>query len=729
MDRGKLKGIRRLHRAFVAPVLAVFVMLASAAAAQANTVTVNTTSDAAPASGECSGNPGDCSLRQAVDAAQPGDTLALSANTYSLTLGTDIEIDKSITIEGAGVSSTSIDGSQNSAGNTVAPARIFRVDGANLTIEKLTLTGGDDGADENCPNGCETLQENGGGALFNNGGTITVTNAAFTNDGGSLGGAISTNGGSVSLTGVSFTDDGGYIGGALFARSGTVTGSGVTFFQDATAADDNAAAYLYGGTVSFTNTTVADSGGAASRGGGIDNGGASLTLINDTLSGNARGSLLTDQGASTTVQNTIIGAGFSDGSDFACIAPGFGDDVNGRTTASAITSDGGHNIDQDGHCGLSGATDVSGQDPMLAPIFDNGGGLSTQALLAGSPALADPASTNCPSTDARGQARPTGKCDIGAFEAVQIGPPDASTGDADNITDTSADLSATINLDGEAGGFHFVYGTSPSQLTSSSPVAAAGVVSSDTAETETLSGLNPGTTYYYDAAADNATASTLAQNIESFKTDAGPPVISNVNVDSVTDTTATIDFTIDPAGADTQYFVEYGHTTDYDRETQPVAIGSTPGPQNLSVTLTDLDPASTYHFDVLATNSVQQVDSGDNQFGTDQQVAGTAGMQVTVTDGAFTDGECPSGGDTTVDWGDHFSDTDADIECDGGSFTLTDTHTYAGPGRYLIQIEYGDLDSVTDEYAEIDSPADAPTNTSPPTIAGVPEEGQTLTTR
>ena len=309
---------------------------------------------------------------------------------------------------------------------------------------------------------------------------------------------------------------------------------------------------------------------------------------------------------------------------------------------------------------------------------------------------------------------------------MKIGPPDASTGDADNITDTSADLSATINLDGEAGGFHFVYGTSPGQLTSSSPVAAAGVVSSDTQETETLSNLNPGTTYYYDAVADNATASTTAPNPGSFTTDAGPPVISNVNVASVTDTTATIDFTIDPAGADTQYFVEYGHTTDYDRETQPVDIGSTPGPQNLSVTLTDLDPASTYHFDVLATNSVQQVDSGDNQFGTDQQVAGTAGMQVTVTDGAFTDGECPSGGDTTVDWGDHFSDTDADIECDGGSFTLTDTHTYAGPGRYLIQIEYGDLDQVTDEYAEIDSPADAPTNTSPPTIAGIPEQGQTL---
>ena len=155
-----------------------------------------------------------------------------------------------------------------------------------------------------------------------------------------------------------------------------------------------------------------------------------------------------------------------------------------------------------------------------------------------------------------------------------------------------------------------MYGTSPDQLTSSSPVVAAGVVSSDTAETETLSNLTPGTTYYYDAVADNATASTLASNPVSFETDAGPPVISNVNVDSVTDTTATIDFSIDPQGADTSYEVELGPDTNYGQQTpaQPQDIGSTPGPQNLSVTLTNLDPASTYHFDVVATNSVQPVD-------------------------------------------------------------------------------------------------------------------------
>jgi hypothetical protein len=722
MDRGKSNGYRRWHRALGAPLLAAFVLLASAAAAQASTIVVNTFSDAAPNANECSGTPGatDCSLRQAVDKAQSGDIVQLPAGSYSLTLGSDIDITRSLTIEGDTTADTTIDGSQNTADGTLAPARILRVDGAPVTIENLTLTGGDDAADENCPNGCETLQENGGGALFNNGGSIGLAGVAFTNDGGGLGGAISTNGGSVSLTDVSFTDDDGFIGGALFARGGTVTGNRVTFYNDAPLATDNAAVYLYGGTASFTNTTVANNGGASSRGGGIDNGGAALTLINDTLSGNVRGALLTDQGASTTVENTIIGAGFSDGVDFACIAPGHTDDINDRTTANAVTTDGGHNIDQDGHCDLSGPGDVSGQDPMLVPIADNGGPTLTQALLAGSPALGDPATSDCPTVDQRGETRPSGKCDIGAVEAVVLAPPGgtptASTGDSANVTDTSADLSATINLRGEAGGFHFVYGTSQGELTSSSPETAAGVVSSDTPETETLSNLSPGTTYYYLASADNATASTAASNVEQFTTAPGPPVISNVNVDSVTDTTATLAFSIDPQGGDTSYYVEYGPDSNYGQQTQPVDIGSSPGAQNLSVTLTDLSPGSSYQFQVVASHSGQQpVDSGNDQFATDVQITGETGSQVTVTNGAWTDGDCPTAANTTVDWGDGTSDTDAQIECNqDGSFTLTDTHTYASPGHYLIQIEYGDLDATSDEYAAISAPNSPPPSSPPP---------------
>jgi hypothetical protein len=551
MDRGQPNSNRRMRRPLLAPLLAILMLLAAAAVAQADTIDVNTTSDAPASPAECSGVADDCSLRQAIDKAQPGDSVQLGSGHYGLTLGSTIEIAKSLAIDGGGLNATSIDGSLNVANN--AQNRILRVDdGAQVTIQDVTFTGGFDGNDEGCCGG-SVFNLRGGGAIFNASGTLTLQNVAFSdNPGGHLGGAISNNG-TLDMRDVSFTNDQADIGGALFSR-GNVTATGVTFEKDATSATDEAAVYLLSGNASFTNTTVVGSGGASSRGGGIHNADAILTLTNDTLSNNIRGSLLTDRGATTKVANTIIADGFSDG-DGDCVAPGLpsGD----GTTAKAITTDLGGNLDQDNSCGLSGTSgDVPGKDPKLVPITDNGGPTRTEALLAGSPALGDPStSSDCPTVDQRGTSRPDGKCDIGAFEAVLFASPTASTGGADGITDTTADLSATINLQGEAGGFHFLYSTSPDLAgATSSPEAAAGVPDRDTLETDTLDNLAPDTTYYYKAVADNATASTLAPTKGQFTTLPGPPVVSGATVASVTDTTATITFSIDPEGSDTTYF-------------------------------------------------------------------------------------------------------------------------------------------------------------------------------
>ena len=80
-------------------------------------------------------------------------------------------------------------------------------------------------------------------------------------------------------------------------------------------------------------------------------------------------------------------------------------------------------------------------------------------------------------------------------------------------------------------------------------------------------------------------------------------------------------------------------------------------------TLTGLDPGSTVHFDVVASNDIQQnVDSGDNSFNTLQQVTGVAGLPVTVTDSG-TLSSAQRSDDTTVDWGDGSTDTGAQIQC------------------------------------------------------------------
>ena len=84
----------------------------------------------------------------------------------------------------------------------------------------------------------------------------------------------------------------------------------------------------------------------------------------------------------------------------------------------------------------------------------------------------------------------------------------------------------------------------------------------------------------------------------------GPPIVANVHVVSLTATTATLGFTINPNGSDTTYVVEYGPSASYGQATEPVNIGATRGEQSLTHALTGLQPNHTYHFAVVATNAL-----------------------------------------------------------------------------------------------------------------------------
>ncbi|MGN6869636.1 MAG: beta strand repeat-containing protein [Solirubrobacteraceae bacterium] len=713
-----------MRRSIQVPLLAILLLLVCAGVATASTITVTRTDD--PTGDQnCLGADTACSLRQAIVAENGtagGDTIVLGSGTYSLTQGTNLDITKSLTLTGAGVHATSIDGSQNIANNLTN--RILRIDsGASVAIQNLTFTGGDDANDEGFCGGCSVFTENGGGAIFNATGTLMLQDVAFTdNPGGFLGGAVS-NSGSLNMQDVSFANDQGEIGGALFSR-GSVTATGVTFANDATGATDEAAVYLFSGSASFTNTTVVGNGGASKRGGGIHNAGATLTLTNVTLSDNVRGSLLTDQGATTNVANSIIANGFSDG-DGDCVAPNL-PSGNG-TTDNAITHDQGGNLDQDNSCGLTvAAGDVPGGDPKLASLVDNGGATSTEALLAGSAALGAANEAKCPATDQRGFDR-ADPCDIGAFEAVFAGVPSVTTQAASNVQETQADLHADVDFAGEAGAYRFRWGTAADALNNSTGEIGGGVVSSSTSETTTVNTLSPGVTYFFQAFADNATG-TAAGEVMQFTTPAGPPVISNVRVASVTDTTATIDFTIDPQGSDTSYVINYGPDTGYGNTFGTFDAGSTPGPQPQEVTLTNLGPSSTIHFQIDASNGVQQdVKSDDQSLTTDERIVGNVGDTFDVSDSGSA-GFCPD--HPTIDWGDD-SSSEGGISCfpgsgDGMDYAVDGSHVYAAPGHYSIRIIYNDLGTETDKFAQV-SPAAAPTVSAVSPAAGPTAGGTSVT--
>src|SRR4029077_5797505 len=85
----------------------------------------------------------------------------------------------------------------------------------------------------------------------------------------------------------------------------------------------------------------------------------------------------------------------------------------------------------------------------------------------------------------------------------------------------------------------------------------------------------------------------------------GPPAIATNPANAISTTSATLDSQITPQGFDTNYHFEYGPTTAYGTSVPiPDAdIGTGFNSQPVSQAITGLQPNTTYHFRVTATNS------------------------------------------------------------------------------------------------------------------------------
>ena len=106
--------------------------------------TTSDTSDAVPGNGLAQDAGGETSLRAAIEEANAlagADTITLGSGTYTLSLG-ELTISSDITINGAGVDTTVIDGD--------ALSRVFNITSGTVTISNLTIQGGliTAGADE-----------------------------------------------------------------------------------------------------------------------------------------------------------------------------------------------------------------------------------------------------------------------------------------------------------------------------------------------------------------------------------------------------------------------------------------------------------------------------------------------------------------------------------------------------------------------------------------------------
>jgi hypothetical protein len=121
--------------------------------------------------------------------------------------------------------------------------------------------------------------------------------------------------------------------------------------------------------------------------------------------------------------------------------------------------------------------------------------------------------------------------------------------------------------------------------------------------------------------------------------DGRPTVITSLASD-VTATAATLQGTVVPEGAATTVVFEWGTTTAYGHTTPPQAIGAGASPITISVSLTGLVVATTYHFRCVASNAAGVAWGGDRVFTTRGQADlvrfGAASYEASETAGRVT---------------------------------------------------------------------------------------------
>jgi Tol biopolymer transport system component len=450
------------------------------------TLTVDSTIDAPdtnPGDGVCQDDvDGNCTLRAAImetNALDAVNTINVPSGTFTLNLGSELIIDGDLTLNGTGAASTII---QANSSPEVAGFRVLKITSGDVFISGVSILNGDslDGGGlfnsgtttiidstiaDNSVRPQDPPSDNDsfrGGGVYNEG-VLTISNSDVlrnkaTFDGAGIfnaaGGTLAVIRSSISLNRAindNFTGLGGgiYNNGLASVTDTTIAGNNV---------DKDGPGILNHGDLTITSSTISNNNSASfGLGGGIHNSGAgaSLTLLNTTISGNSGadeggGIFNTDDAAVSVSNSTITGnrAGAGVGAGVSNLGGSLR--VKGSIIAGNLDSNGDSGVDclgsssntislgfnllgnvgdpQIGFCPTIG-TDLILVDRPVQDVLDTSLGMNlgitqTHALVEESPAIDAVPAADCTDvegnpiiTDQRGVIRPQGNaCDIGAYE-------------------------------------------------------------------------------------------------------------------------------------------------------------------------------------------------------------------------------------------------------------------------------------------------------------------------
>jgi hypothetical protein len=205
------------------------------------------------------------------------------------------------------------------------------------------------------------------------------------------------------------------------------------------------------------------------------------------------------------------------------------------------------------------------------------------------------------------------------FEPVTV-PDVRLTPPPTEITSTSAILHGEINPDeaGEAS-YYFEYGTNTNYGSTSPtpPGTSAGEGNALVPASTELTGLQPGTVYHYRLVGTNGSGLTNPSEDGTFTTANIAPVLGNIEACQVTTDSVTFCGTVNPETLPTRYHIEYGLTSAYGETLPEIGIGAGGEPAEVRQSSpANLQPGTTYHYRLLATNSTGTTPSSDQTFRT-----------------------------------------------------------------------------------------------------------------